>query len=78
MDNKINIQALNEREFAQAVGVSYALVKKLRQQGVIKGYCRVGRRILYKFPQHVDAFFRQFEQSTPLISRRAFCCQLYK
>jgi predicted transcriptional regulator len=61
MENKTN-RVLNERAFADVVGVSYALIKKLRQQGVIKGYCRVGRRILYKSPEHVESFLRQFEQ----------------
>lgn len=63
MDNKTNIQALNEREFAQAVGISYSLLKKLRQQGIVKGYCRVGRRIVYVSPDHVEAFFRLFEKA---------------
>jgi hypothetical protein len=60
MENKINIRALNEREFARAVGISYSLLKKLRQQGAFKGYCRVGRRILYRVPEDVDGFLRQF------------------
>lgn len=63
MENRTNIQALNEREFAKAVGVSYAFVKKLRQQGIFKGYCRVGRRIVYESPKHVEAFFRLFEKA---------------
>jgi hypothetical protein len=63
MENKTSIQALNEREFAQAVGISYSLLKKLRQQGIVKGYCRVGRRIVYESPKHVEAFFRLFEKA---------------
>jgi hypothetical protein len=63
MENKTNIQSLNEREFAKVVGISYSLLKKLRQRGIVKGYCRVGRRVLYVSPDHVEAFFRLFEKA---------------
>lgn len=63
MENKTNIRVLNEREFAQAVGLSYAKVKQLRHSGQLKGYCRVGRRVLYRNPEHVEAFLSQFEKA---------------
>jgi len=62
MENKINSRVLNERAFAHAVGLSYAKVKQLRQRGIIKGYCRIGRRIIYRNPEHVTQFLDQFEQ----------------
>jgi hypothetical protein len=63
MENKTNSRVLNEREFAQAVGLSYAKIKKMRLLGLFKGYCRVGRRIIYRNPQHVEAFLSQFERA---------------
>ena len=63
MDNKIRSRVLNERQFAEAVGVSYAFIKRLRRQGSFKGFCRVGRRVLYKNPEHVEAFLNQFEKA---------------
>lgn len=62
MENKTNNQVLNERAFAQTVGLSYAKVKQLRQRGIIKSYCRIGRRIIYRNPEHVTQFLEQFEQ----------------
>jgi predicted DNA-binding transcriptional regulator AlpA len=64
MENRNNIRVLNERQFAQAVGISYSLLKKLRQQGTFKGFCRVGRRIIYRDPEHVEAFLRQFDKAS--------------
>ncbi len=64
MENKTNSRVLNERAFARTVGLSYAKVKQLRQRGIIKCFCRVGRRILYRNPEHVTQFLEQFEQST--------------
>jgi hypothetical protein len=63
MENRNNNRVLNERAFAQTVGLSYQLIKKMRQQGLIKNYCRVGRRVLYKSPEHVEAFLSQFEKA---------------
>jgi excisionase family DNA binding protein len=61
MENRNTYQVLTERAFAQAVGLSYAKVKELRRQGLIK-HCRVGRRVLYR-REHVDIFLKQFEQA---------------
>jgi hypothetical protein len=63
MENKIISRVLNERAFAQTVGLSYAKVKQLRQRGIIKYFCRVGRRILYKNPEHVTQFLEQFARA---------------
>jgi hypothetical protein len=62
MENKNNSRVLNERAFAQAVGLSYAKIKQMRQHGQIKGFCRVGRRVIYRNPEHVTQFLEQFEQ----------------
>jgi len=62
MDNAVNNRVLNEREFSRVVGLSYAKIKSLRQQGIIKCFCRVGRRVIYKYPEHVNIFLKQFEQ----------------
>jgi hypothetical protein len=61
MENKTN-RVLNERAFAETVGLSYAKIKQMRQRGQIKGYCRVGRRVIYRNPEHVTMFLKQFEQ----------------
>jgi hypothetical protein len=62
MENKTNNRVLNERAFAETVGLSYQLIKKMRQEGKIR-YCRVGRRVLYKYPEHVEAFLSQYEKA---------------
>lgn len=61
-EEKVMTRVLNEREFARAVNLSYAMVKKMRQQGLIT-HSRVGRRVLYKYPEHVELFLSRHEQS---------------
>jgi predicted transcriptional regulator len=62
MNEMIITHTLNEKQFAKAVGLSYAKVKQMRQQGFIK-HSKVGRRILYKFPEHIEMFLSNFEQA---------------
>ena len=61
MDEKIITRTLNEKQFAKTVGLSYAKVKQLRQRGDIK-CLRVGRRVLYRFPEHIELFLNRFEE----------------
>jgi hypothetical protein len=61
MNEKIITRVLNEKQFADAVGLSYAKVKQMRQHGGVK-YLRVGRRVLYRFPEHVESFLNKYEQ----------------
>ncbi len=61
MNEKIITRVLNEKQFAEAVGLSYAKVKQMRQSGDIK-CLRVGRRVLYRFPEHVERFLQEHEQ----------------
>jgi predicted transcriptional regulator len=60
MNGQIITHVLNEKQFAKAVGLSYAKVKQMRQRGDIK-CVRVGRRVLYRCPEHVEAFLNKFE-----------------
>lgn len=60
MDYNTELKAMNERQFAKAVNLSYGKVKQMRQRGLIR-HCRVGRRVLYK-AEHVGIFLSQFEQ----------------
>ncbi|MDT7542783.1 MAG: hypothetical protein QOE33_2687 [Acidobacteriota bacterium] len=60
MDNNAELKAMNERQFAKAVNLSYGKVKQMRQRGQIK-HCRVGRRVIYK-PEHIGMFLNEFEQ----------------
>ena len=62
MENRKIYRVLNERAFAETVGLSYQLIKKMRQEGKIR-FCRVGRRVLYKYPEHVEAFLSQHEKA---------------
>lgn len=62
MNEKSITRVLNEKQFAQTVGLSYAKIKQMRRQGFIK-HSKVGRRILYKFPEHVEMFLSNFEQA---------------
>jgi len=59
----MKIQAINEKQFAEAVGLSYGYVKLLRRKGEIK-CLRVGRKVLYRYPDHVEIFLREREQAT--------------
>jgi hypothetical protein len=61
MENKTSSRVLSERAFAETVGLSYQQIKKMRQEGKIR-YCRVGRRVLYKYPEHVEAFLSEHEK----------------
>jgi hypothetical protein len=62
MIEKIVRRTINERVFATTVGLSYQKIKQMRQQGGLK-HLRVGRRIFYLYPEHVEDFLRKFEQS---------------
>jgi hypothetical protein len=62
MNETIITRVLNEKQFAEAVGLSYAKVKQMRQSGDIK-CLRVGRRVLYRFPEHIELFLNKFEEA---------------
>jgi hypothetical protein len=55
-------RVLNERQFSIVVGLSYANVKQMRQKGYVK-HLRIGRRVLYLYPEHVEAFLSRYEQA---------------
>jgi hypothetical protein len=61
IEEKVMISVLNEKQFAKVVNLSYAKVKQMRQRGLIT-HSRVGRRILYKYPDHVDLFLKSYQQ----------------
>ncbi len=54
-------QTIDEKQFAETVGLSYGYVKLRRRKGEIK-CLRVGRKVLYRYPDHVERFFREREQ----------------
>lgn len=53
-------RAIGEKRFVEICGLSYGYVKALRRQGAIK-HLRVGRKILYLYPEHVDDFLKARE-----------------
>ena len=61
MIEKLMRRAINERVFAAAVGLSYQKVKQMRQNGEVK-HLRIGRRVLYYYPEHVEVFLANFER----------------
>lgn len=61
MEEKVMISVLNEKQFAKVVNLSYAKVKQMRQRGLIT-HSRVGRRVLYKYPDHVEMFLNRYER----------------
>jgi hypothetical protein len=61
MSEKSIKRVLNERQFSTIVGLSYANVKQMRRKGYIK-HLRVGRRVLYLYPEHVEIFLIKYEQ----------------
>lgn len=62
MSEKSMKRVINEKQFSMIVGLSYANVKQMRRQGRIK-HLRVGRRVLYLYPEHVEVFLSCYEQS---------------
>jgi hypothetical protein len=59
---KIETRTIKEREFARLVGLSLANLQRRRQQGEIE-HLRVGRRIIYLIPEHLEAFIKAHEVS---------------
>jgi hypothetical protein len=55
------LRVLNEKQFAEAVGLSYQKVKQMRQKGTVN-HLRIGRRVLYRYPEHIESFLSRFEQ----------------
>jgi hypothetical protein len=62
MSERVNRRVLNEMQFSAVVGLSYAKVKQMRRNGEVR-HLRVGRRVLYLFPEHVEAFLVTFERT---------------
>jgi len=61
MEEITTTRVLNEKQFARTVGLSYQKVKQMRQNGEVK-CLRIGRRVLYRNPEHVELFLSRFEQ----------------
>jgi hypothetical protein len=57
----MRIQTVNEKQFAEIVGLSYGYVKTLRRKGLIT-CVRVGRAVRYAYPEHVQLFLKEREQ----------------
>lgn len=57
----MKIRAINEKQFAKIVGLSYGYVKTLRRKGKIT-CVRSGRAIRYCYPEHVELFLKAREQ----------------
>jgi hypothetical protein len=55
-------RTIKEREFARLVGLSLANLQRRRQRGEIE-HLRVGRRIIYLIPEHLEAFIKAHEVS---------------
>lgn len=62
MSEKSIKRVLNEKQFSMIIGLSYANVKKMRRAGHIK-HLRVGRRVLYLYPEHIEVFLSCHEQA---------------
>lgn len=62
MSERVIRRVLNERQFSAVVGLSYAKVKQMRRNGGVR-HLRVGRRVLYLFPEHVEMFLGKYEQT---------------
>lgn len=56
-----DVQTITEREFCKRVGISVGTACALRKAGKL-AHCRVGRRVLYIFPRHVDEFLTRTER----------------
>jgi DNA-binding Xre family transcriptional regulator len=54
-------KTIKEREFARLVGLSLANLQRLRKRGEV-AHLRVGRRILYLVPEHLEMFIKRYNQ----------------
>lgn len=52
-----SFRALNEKQAAEALGISVALIRKHRVKGVGCPYVKIGRRVVYR-AQDVEAFMK--------------------
>ncbi len=59
-------KTIKEREFARLVGLSLANLQPLRKRGEV-AHLRVGRRVLYVVPDHLDRFIKQFNQPATVV-----------
>lgn len=59
--NQAERATLTEKEFAQTVGISVTTCKVLRKANKL-AHCKVGRRILYLNPKHVQQFLNSIER----------------
>lgn len=51
------LRCLNEKQAAEALGISVALIRKHRVKGVGCPYVKIGRRVVYR-AQDVEAFMK--------------------
>lgn len=54
-------RTLTEAEFCREVGISRTTAWEYRRNGLLP-YCKIARKILYKNPEHVEAFLRNIER----------------
>jgi excisionase family DNA binding protein len=56
-----DVKTITEQEFCRQVGISVSTALALRKAGKL-GHCRVGRRVLYIYPRHVEEFLARTER----------------
>ncbi len=57
----MRVQTINEKQFAEIVGLSYGYIKTLRQKKQIP-CVKIGRAVRYRYPEHVELFLMKREQ----------------
>jgi protein tyrosine phosphatase (PTP) superfamily phosphohydrolase (DUF442 family) len=56
-----DVKTITEREFCARVGISVSTALALRKNNKL-AHCRVGRRVLYIYPRHVEEFLARMER----------------
>ncbi len=60
-DNGRDIKTITQKQFCALVGISQGTAIAMRKAGKL-AHCRVGRRVLYIYPRHVEEFLTQVER----------------
>ncbi|MGI8731840.1 MAG: helix-turn-helix domain-containing protein [Pyrinomonadaceae bacterium] len=60
-DNGTDVKTITEPEFCKLAGISISTALALRKAGKL-AHCRVGRRVLYIYPRHVEEFLGRTER----------------
>ena len=59
--NGSDVKTITDKEFCATVGISLSTSLALRRAGKL-AHCRVGKRILFIYPRHIEEFLASMER----------------